>query len=462
MTNQELCFLTLSEQAGLIRNRQVSPVEVVASVLGQIERVDGEINSFITVMAEAAFSAAREAEKEITRGRYRGRLHGIPIALKDVLGTKGVRTTAGSRLLRDFVPDHDATVVSRLREAGAVILGKTGLYEFAYSVMTSNPLYGEARNPWDPARMTGGSSSGSAAAVAAFECSTALGSDTGGSIRLPAALCGVVGLKPTYGRVSRYGVIPTAWSLDTLGPMSRTVEDAALVLAAIAGWDPRDPTSSPEPVPDYAEQLTRGVSGLKVAVLREYLSDPIESAVVTGFHEAVEVLRQQGIGVEELSVPELRHAPATFTAISAGEAATYHERWLRTRPEEYGEEIRRRLELGLLLAASEYLKAQRVRALLAARFRAVLGRYDALLSPTVPITAPGSGRETIELEGRSESTRALLPRNTRVFNLPGLPALTVPCGFASNGLPMGFQIAAAPFAEGIALRIAHAYQQSTA
>ena len=261
MSNGELCTLTLAEQARLIRERQVSPREVVASSLAQIEKVNPRLNAFITVMAEEATAGAEEAEREIASGGYRGPLHGIPIGLKDLLWTKGVRTTGGSKILADFVPEEDATVVTRLREAGAVFMGKLNMHEFAFGPTGTNPHYGDARNPWDPERITGGSSSGSGIAAATFMCAGTLGSDTGGSIRIPASLCGVVGIKPTYGRVSRYGAIPCAWSLDNVGPMCRTAEDAALVLSAIAGHDPRDPATSRKPVPDYAAGLNEPVSG---------------------------------------------------------------------------------------------------------------------------------------------------------------------------------------------------------
>lgn len=460
MNNQELCFLTLAEQARLIGSREVSPVEVVDSTLRQIEQVDGRVNGFITVTAESARSAAREAEREIARGGYRGPLHGIPIALKDLFYTRGLRTTAGSRILRDFVPDEDATVVTRLRDAGAVMVGKTNMHEWAFGATNTNPHFGDVHNPWDMDRVSGGSSGGSAAAVAACMASAALGSDTGGSIRIPAALCGVVGLKPTYGRVSRYGAIPCAWSLDHVGPLCRTAEDAAIVMSAIAGADPRDPASSREPVPDYRADLSRGISGLKIGVLREYLSGPTDPEVSTAFQTALGVLRQLGAGIEEVSVPEVRFAVAASTTIMSAEASSYHEEYLRTRPEDYGEDIRDRLEMGLLMAATDYVKAQRVRRMMIDRFLGLFRQYDALVCPTEPATAPRFDQGTVQFGETAEPRGTTLVRHTRLFNLTGLPAASVPCGFASNGLPVALQIAAAPFAEGTVLRIAHAYQES--
>lgn len=461
MSDRELCFLTLAEQARLIRDRKVSPVEVVGSVLRQIERIDGRINAYITVMGETALSESRQAEAEIARGNYRGPLHGIPIALKDLFYTKGIRTTAGSKILRDFVPGEDATAVTRLREAGAVIVGKTNMHEFAFGPLNTNPHYGDVHNPWDLSRVTGGSSGGSAAAAATFMCSAALGSDTGGSIRIPASFCGLFGIKPTYGRVSRYGAIPCAWSLDNVGPLARTAKDGALVLAAIAGWDPMDPASSRKPVPDYATTLSQPVSGLKVAVLQEYMTDPMEPEVVAGVRTALEVLRQLGMRVEEISVPKVDSAIGASTAILYSEVASYHEENMRTRPEDFGPDVRARLEQGLMIAATDYVKAQRVRRMLIDRFQGLMRRYDAIVCPTEPATAPRLDQEVVQYDGLVEPRPATATRHTRLFNLTSQPAASVPCGFASNGLPIGMQIATAPFAEATALRIAHAYQSST-
>lgn len=335
------------------------------------------------------------------------------------------------------------------------------MHEFAYGPTNTNPHYGDVRNPWDLDRLPGGSSGGSAAAVATSMASAALGSDTGGSIRIPAALCGVVGLKPTYGRLSRHGAIPLAWSLDHVGPLCKTAEDAALVLGALAGWDPKDPASSRELVPDYAAELPQGVSGLKVAVLQEYATDPIDPEVVAAFQRALEVLRQLGVRVEEMSVPEAQYAVPASTAIISAESTAYHEERLRARPEDYGPDVRARLEGGLFIAATDYVRAQRIRRLVTERFQDVLQQYDALLCPTEPTTAPRIDQETVQFDGLVETRVAALTRHTRLFNLTGFPAASVPCGFASNGLPMGLQIAGAPFAEGTVLRIAHAYQQCT-
>lgn len=457
----ELCTLTLAEQARLLRTRQASPVELLESTFRQIKRLDGRLNAYVTIMRDSAMAEARAAESEIARGSYRGPLHGIPIALKDLLYTKGVRTTGGSKILADFVPDEDATVVRRLKEAGAVLTGKTGMHEFAYGPVGTNPHYGDVRNPWDLERVTGGSSSGSAAAVATFMCSAALGSDTGGSIRIPASLCGLVGIKPTYGRVSRYGALPCAWSLDNVGPLARTAEDTALVLTAIAGYDPKDPASSRVSVADYASDLSRSVSGTRVAVLREYTTDPMEPDVVSAFWAAIEALKGLGMSVEEISMPVVESAIGASTAILATEVSCYHEENLRTRPGDYGADVRARLESGLLIAATDYVKGQRIRRLLVDRFVDLLQRYDVVVCPTEPTTAPRFDQDSVQYDGYTELRGPSLVRHTRLFNLNSLPTLSVPCGFASNGMPVGLQVAAAPFAEGTALRVAHAYEQAT-
>jgi aspartyl-tRNA(Asn)/glutamyl-tRNA(Gln) amidotransferase subunit A len=454
-------MLTLAEQSRLIAGREISPVELLESVLRQIGRLDGTLNAYITLLSERAMDEAKRAEEEIGRGDYRGALHGVPIAVKDLFYTKGIRTTAGSMIMADFVPGEDATVVALLAEAGAVLVGKTGMHELAYGTTGMNVHHGDVHNPWDLERITGGSSSGSAAAVAARMCSAALGSDTGGSIRIPAALCGITGIKPTYGRVSRYGAVPCAWSLDNAGPMARTAEDTAMVLAAIAGWDELDPASSPEPVADYAAALSQGISGLRLAVLREYVTDPHEPEVMSAFQAALQALAGLGAMVEEISVPEVATAIGASTAILASEVSAYHEERLRSRPEDYGDEVRARLETGFFIAATDYLQGQRVRRLLTAQFQELLTKYDAVLCSTVPATAPRMDQETVQFGGSVEPRGPVMVRHTRLFNLTSLPTVSVPCGFDSRGLPIGLQIATAPFTEGLALRMAHAYQQTT-
>jgi aspartyl-tRNA(Asn)/glutamyl-tRNA(Gln) amidotransferase subunit A len=461
METRELCFSPISEQADLIRRKEISPVELLSAFRQRIERVEKRVNAFITLMPQRAMRAARAAEKEILRGVYRGPLHGVPIALKDLFYTKGIRTTAGSRILKDFVPQEAATSVVLLKRAGAVLLGKTNMHEFAFGPIGTNPHYGDVRNPWDIQRVSGGSSGGSAAAVAAGMCSAALGSDTGGSIRIPAAFCGVVGLKPTYGRISKFGVIPLAWSLDHVGPLCRSAEDAAILLAVLAGGDPKDPTCREEPVPDFRSELRKDISKMKIAVLQEYATAPMESQVLAGFQEALRTFQKAGVRIEEISLPEVKYATGAATAILWPEAASYHEQYLRTRMKEYGQDVQARLGVALLVAATDYVKGQRVRRMLLEKFQAILKKYDGLLSPTEPITAPKLDQQFMYLGGKKEIRDAVAPRLTRLFNLIGLPAVSVPCGFSSDGLPMGLQIVSDHFAEGKMLRIAHFYQQHT-
>ncbi|MHB9090416.1 MAG: amidase, partial [Chloroflexota bacterium] len=399
--------------------------------------------------------------RDIADGLYRGPLHGVPVALKDLFFTAGIRTTAGSKILRDFVPDEDATVVTRLRKAGAIMVGKLNLHEFAYGATNINPHFGDVHNPWALDRAAGGSSGGSGAAVAARMASAALGTDTGGSIRTPASFCGIFGLKPTYGRVSRHGSIPCAWSMDHIGPMTRTAEDAAFVLAAIAGYDAKDPATSHEPVADYPSLLARGASGLKLAVLREYVDDPLDPEILAGFLAAVDVLRGLGLHIEEVSVPEVRFTMGASTAIQSVECTAYHEDNLRTRPQDYGPDIRDRLELGLHIAGTDYVRGQRIRRQLTERFGEVFREHDAVLFPMVPITAPVLHQTTVDLAGEVRPIGPVIVQHTRLFNMLGTPAASVPCGFSKAGLPFAFQVGSGPFREAVPLAIAHAFQGAT-
>jgi aspartyl-tRNA(Asn)/glutamyl-tRNA(Gln) amidotransferase subunit A len=450
---EKLHYLSIRELARRIRRRELSPVEVARATLERIDALDGALNSFITVMRDQALADAERAERAIRDGDELGPLHGIPIGLKDLYQTRGVRTTGGSPILADWVPDEDAAAVERLRRAGAILIGKNNLHEVAFGVTGENPHYGATRNPWDRERVPGGSSSGSAAAVAAGLCWASLGSDTGGSIRLPAALCGVVGLKPTYGRVSRHGILPLAWSLDHAGPLARTVDDVAIVMNAIAGYDRRDPASADRPAPDFAAGLDGGVEGLRIGLLDEYLGEGVEAVVADAVHGAAEVLRGLGARVEDVSVPVAAHALGASTAVLFAEAAAVHERWLSEHRDRYGADVRARLEMGARLSAIHYLKGQRARRVMLEAFTELFERVDVVASPTVPLPAP-----TFE-EVRSEASRGGLVRFTRLFNLLGLPACSLPCGFSSGGLPIGLQLIGRPFDEQTVLRAAHAYEQ---
>ncbi len=463
MDISEICFLTIGQLAPLIQKREVSPVEVTDLLLERIREVDGRTNAFITVMADEALSAARQAEREITQGRYRGPLHGVPIGLKDLYYTRGVRTTAGSKIRAwaEFVPGEDATVVERFKEAGAVIIGKLNMHEFAAGATNENPHYGPTRNPWDLERITGGSSGGSGAAVAASLCSAAMGSDTGGSVRIPACLCGIVGLKPTFGRVSCFGVVPLSWSLDHPGPMTRSVEDAALVMNAISGYDPRDPASADVPVPDFTEGLGLGISGMRIGIPRTFFFERIDSEVRDAVGRAIAVLSEMGAIMEEVSLPHIEYSPHLRNTISLAESAVYHGALLKDHAEELTPNVRDRLELGQLILATQYIKVQRARSIIKDDFIQALRGVDVLVTPTTAIPAPRLGQRNVVIEGHEEATLDSVGRFTRPLNQAGLPACTVPCGFTSEGLPVGLQIAGRAFDEATVLRVAHAYEQAT-
>lgn len=451
---------TVAELSARIRTRDLSPVDLVDDLLARVER-SGALGAFITVTADTARAQAASAACEISAGRYRGPLHGIPVSLKDLIDTEGIRTTCGSRILAGRVPDRDAAVTARLRDAGAVLLGKAALHEFAYGVTTDNPHFGRTRNPWDPDRIPGGSSGGSGAAVAAGLGPVSIGTDTGGSIRIPAALCGIVGLKPSYGRVSRYGVFPLAWTLDHVGPLARTVEDAAIVLQAIAGPDPRDPTTLGQRVVEFTAALRRPVRGLRVGVLADDHHRLMAEDVRAAFEDALGVLRDLGIRLEEVQFPRPLEASAAQTAIIMSEASSVHDRWLRDRPEEYGGDVRARLMRGQFVTAVQYLTAQRARALILDEVAALLHSYAALVVPTTPCVAPLATQETVTIDGSRRDVRDTLTRMTRLANLTGLPAITVPCGAGAGGLPVGLQVIGRPMDEETVLAVGHAYERAT-
>jgi aspartyl-tRNA(Asn)/glutamyl-tRNA(Gln) amidotransferase subunit A len=456
-----LCFMTTTSmtigELGLrIRRREISPVEIARACLDSIEKLNPALNAFITVMAESALAEARIAEGEILRGEWRGPLHGIPVALKDLIDTAGIRTTAASALCKDRVPNQDAEVVHRLRQAGAVILGKNNLHEFAYGGSSLVSYFGDVHNPWDVARIAGGSSGGSAAAVAAGLVYAAIGTDTAGSIREPAALCGCVGLKPTYGRVSSRGVIPLSRSLDHVGPFTASVGDAAIVLQAIARYDPADITSSDVPVADYVGVLRDGVAGLRVGVPREYFFDDLDPEVASAMEHALR--RIEGLVAE---IKEVRLNVPTDRTLQAAEAYAYHSENVARNPELYQPETLRRIRSGEVVTAGEYIQRRRD---LDEAHRGISNTFadvDVLVTPTTPTPAP----TITELKADPSALRPAelrLLRNTRPFNVWGLPAISVPCGFTQSGLPIGLQIAGPHWREDLVLRLAHAYEQSTA
>ena len=454
MTEADLAFAGIAELAPRIAAGEVSPVALTEAALARIETRDPALNAFVTVTAERARAAARAAEAEIAEGRIRSPLHGVPLAVKDLFATKGVRTTGGSRLLADWVPDHDAAVVERLEAAGAVLLGKTGMHELAYGTTSHNAHHGPVRNPWDTACHPGGSSGGSAAAVAAGLAYGALGSDTGASIRQPAACCGIVGLKPTFGRVSKFGALPLSWSMDHMGPMTRSVADAALMLQILAGPDPRDPNCAERPVPDYSADLDVGVKGKRIALARGFFFADCDPEVTAAVEAAAQALEDLGARIEEIELPELDSAYLTGGITIACEATAYHAKDLRERPEAFSAELRGSLELGAFYSAVDYLQAQRVRRLVTDAIRGAMEPFDGVLSPTCPVPAT-------PIDDSVPGHSALRHRNTIPFNLTGLPAISLPCGMTGSGLPIGLQIAGQAFDEAGILAIARAYEAAS-
>jgi aspartyl-tRNA(Asn)/glutamyl-tRNA(Gln) amidotransferase subunit A len=459
----DLHWASMADLGRLIATKQVSPVEVVRAHLDRIAAVDSKLRAFITVCADSALESARAAEADLMAGRVVGRLHGVPWAPKDLYSTRGVRTTGGSKILADSVPSEDSTVVARLARAGAILLGKLNMHEFAYGPEGLNAHYGDARNPWsaDTHRITGGSSSGSGAAVAAGLAPGSLGSDTGGSIRIPASLCGITGLKPTYGRVSRAGVLPLSWSMDHVGPMTRSARDCALMLSVIAGYDPADPTTSVLPVPDYGAALTGDVKGLRVGLLRAHFTDPAAAEVRAAVEASAKQLEQAGAVVDEVNLTQVMHVATGSAVIVASEALAYHAPWMRSRPQDYQPDVRERLRLGVFVNGAHYVRAQQIRALVAREVDEALARRDVLLAPATPLVAPVLGEREAALGDGPSDVRAALLRCTRPFNFSGHPACAAPCGFTPGGLPIGLQIVGRPFDETTVLRVVDAYQRMT-
>ncbi|HEY2662758.1 MAG TPA: amidase [Candidatus Binataceae bacterium] len=457
LINQEVAILS-----GQLRTKQLSPVELTEAYLKRIGELDSNLHAYITVTGDLAREQARVAESEIVRGAYRSPFHGIPIALKDLCYTKGVRTTGGSKILADFVPVHDSTVWARLREAGAILLGKLNLHEFAYGVTSSNPHWGAVRNPYDTTRIPGGSSGGSSAAIVAGMAAATIGSDTGGSIRIPAALCGCVGLKATWSLVSRYGVIPLSATLDHVGPIARSVRDAAWMLKVIAGHDSNDATSSREPVPDYAAALDGDIKGVRIGLIRE-LSSLLSGEAADSFNAALKLLESLGAMVEEVSIPGIATSLLVTSIITWADALEYHQEWMRSRAADYGEDVRRLLESGMSVTATAYIRAQKARARILSQALDALTNHDVLLGPSSSTTAPKIGTSGIgrvaELEGSVDLVDSIL-RFTTPFNATGQPALALPTGLSPGGLPLSMQIVGRPFDELSVIRVAGAYESA--
>jgi len=452
----DLTSLTIHEAAGLLKQKEISPVELTQAHLERIQQLDQRLNSFLTLTPELALQQARRAEMEIQHGNYKGALHGIPLALKDLYETMGIRTTAGSTFFADYIPDADAAVVQRLKEAGAVILGKLNMHEIALGVTNENPHYGDCCNPWDLTRISGGSSGGNATALAAGLCMGALGSDTGGSIRIPSALCGVVGLKPTYGRVSLRGVIPLSWNLDHAGPMGRCVRDVAILLQSIAGYDPEDAWSVDMPVEEYLSDLKSNLQHWRIALaVDDYYTDAeiVDGEVLQAVRKAAQDFEKLGVRVEQVPFPNARDAAMANGLMTPADAAAFHHQRLSENAQGFGQDVLKRLQSGAAFTSTEYSLARRMQTILRCKFNEFFNEYDLLLTPTTPITAPIRGSADAAERAR------LLTRFTAPFNLTGLPALSVPCGWSSEKLPIGLQIVGKPWAESKVLLAGELYEQ---
>lgn len=447
-----LTELTIVEAARLISQGDLSPVMLTQAYLDRIERLEPQLGSFITLTAQAALEQAQAVEDELRRGHTRGPLHGIPLALKDLFETAGIRTTAGSKILSGYTPVRDATVVQKLKAAGAILLGKLNLYEWALKPNNDNPFFGSCWNPWDLERDPGGSSGGAGAALAASLCLGALGTDTGGSVRIPAALCGVVGLKPTYGRISTHGVLPLSWHLDHVGPMARHVADVALLLQLLAGYDPADPWSVDRPTGSYYP-LDSDIRRMRIALAQDDSIGQADEEVLAAVTQAAEILQQLGAAVTPLALPQLQTARQMNGIILISDAAQIHRDRLQQQPEEFSPQVLESLQYGAMLPATEYAQARYIQAHLRREFETLFHQYDLLLTPTTPTVAPR--------RGEPEAAAPALTSFTAPFNLIGFPALSIPCGFDRAGLPIGLQLVARPWAEPDLLQTAYAYEQAT-
>lgn len=455
-----MLHLSLGSLANRIRAKQISPVEVTRQILQRIDSVNDQLNAYITVVHEEALSEASRAEKEIIAGNLKGPLHGVPVGLKDIIYTDGVRTTMGSQIFQNYVPDHDATVVEKLREAGAVVVGKLNTHQFAYGPTGDRSYFGPVRNPYDTTKVSGGSSSGSGAAVASSLCYAALGTDTGGSVRIPASCCGVVGMKPTFGRISKYGIFPLSWTLDHVGPMTRTVEDNAIVLGALAGHDTRDPCSVRKETEDFTRYLDQGIRGSVVGVPSSFYFENVEEEVQTIVNEAIEVLHELGAEMREVDIPHGEKILAAQRVVLASEAFAVHEQRLRDQPEQFEEEVKDRLLTGKATSAYEYIQARQVKQLAVQAYGQALEEADILVSPTIRVLPTDIDQREVDVRGNKEHVRSALTRLTGPTNLNGFPALSIRCGFSASGLPVGLQMMGRPFDEANLYRFGHAFERA--
>jgi len=448
---------TVTELADLIKNRKVSPVEVTQNILEYIDQSNPKTNAYISITADSALERAREAEAEITAGNYKGVFHGVPIALKDNIYFSKEVTTMASKIHQNFIPETDATVTAKLREAGAIFTGKLNMHEYAWGIDNNSPHFGAVHNPWNPEKVPGGSSGGSGAAVASHSTYTSLGTDTAGSIRIPSSACGIVGLKPTHGRVSKFGVYPLAWTLDHVGPMAKSVADAAAMLTTISGFDVKDPTSANVPVNDYLGGLNGNVKGLRIGINEDYFFKNVDSRVEKIIRDRISDLEKLGAIVKTVSIPTLRHAEWIELATSLSEASAIHHRDLQTRPNDFGSDIRFLFEVGEMFSGVDYLQAQQARRQLKMEFAQALSEVDVIISPTLPFLPPMIGDDKVDINGSKVDFIENCIRFTGPSNLTGLPALTVPAGI-SEGMPVGLQVIGNAFDEALLLNVGMAIE----
>lgn len=459
LSKKDLVYMSVEELAPLIEKREVSSVELTEAVLEHAEKLNGEINAYVSFRRKKALEEAEKADAEIATGNYRGMYHGIPMAIKDNIYVKNEVTTMSSKIHRDFVSDYDATAVKKMREAGIVLIGKLNMHEYAWGITNNSPHFGPVKNPWNLKKAPGGSSGGSGAAVVADMTVATLGTDTAGSIRIPSSACGIVGLKPTHGLVSKYGVYPLSWTLDHIGPMTKTVKDAAGLLEVLAGFDKNDPTSVDVPVEKYTEQVKGDVKGLVIGIEEDFFFNRVDATVEKLVRNTIQQLADLGAKVEPVKIPALKYAEYAELVTSLSEASTIHHRHLIARPDDFGHDIRMIFELGELFTAVEYLQAQQLRRQLKQDFEKAFAQIDVLIAPTLPIVMPDIGDNLVDLNGEQVDLVEHTIRLTGPANLTGLPALSVPCGFKGD-MPVGLQIIGPAFKEGTLLNVGFAIEQT--
>jgi aspartyl-tRNA(Asn)/glutamyl-tRNA(Gln) amidotransferase subunit A len=461
MNPEELTNLTVVEAASYIAKKTISPVDLLDAYLKRIERLEPQLNAFILRLDSYAMEKAKTAEREIVAGNYRGPFHGIPIGVKDLFWTEGIATSSGSILEASFVPKEDSAAVANFYRAGSYCIGKLHMSEFAFNGTSRNHHYGPSKNPWDFSKTAGGSSSGSAISVASQEAPIALGTDTGGSVRLPAALCGITGIKPTFGLVSRFGVTPLSWSMDHVGVLSRTVHDGALALNFLAGFDQRDPGSANTKKQDYTRDLDIPPRKLRIGVPKDFIWEVIDQDVKQAFWNSMTHMESVGAEVKEMSIPFLELCNAAGSIVQTSEAAAYHHDNIISQGDKYDPTIRRRIEVGLFISAESYLQAQRVRYKCIKDMISLFEDVDVIATPTVSIGAPNLTDAWVQINGKEVTTREALLRITRVFSTIGFPAISLPCGFTNEGMPVGLQLASRPFSDAMLAQTANFYQQTT-